>query len=80
MPSPSQGDSVPDEVNVREAARLLGLHENTVRNMADDGRLPLKRKLPGSGFRRFSRADVLRMREEMWTTFPPETTIDGGDA
>lgn len=43
-------------VNVREAARILGVHENTVRNMADDGRLPtVDNPTP---FRRFLRADV----------------------
>jgi excisionase family DNA binding protein len=69
------GQSNSDEMNVREVAELLGLHENTIRNMADDGRLPPARRLPGSGFRRFRRADVLRMRAEMWSQFAPDTPM-----
>ena len=45
------------------------MHENTVRNLADRGELKAVR-LPGSGFRRFLKADVDRMRNEMWSQFP----------
>ena len=44
-------------VNVREAARLLGVHENTVRAWVDSGVLSARR-LPGSGFRRVSVASI----------------------
>lgn len=51
-------------LNVRETARRLGVHENTVRNWADRGILrPLR--LPGSGYRRFDVADVDRIAREM---------------
>ena len=36
-------------LGVREAARLLGVHENTIRNWVDDGTLDAER-LPGSGY------------------------------
>jgi excisionase family DNA binding protein len=52
------------QLNVRETARRLGVHENTVRNWADRGVLrPLR--LPGSGYRRFDVADVDRIAREM---------------
>jgi excisionase family DNA binding protein len=51
-------------LNVRETARRLGVHENTVRNWADRGILRPMR-LPGSGYRRFDVADVERLAQEM---------------
>jgi excisionase family DNA binding protein len=47
-------------VGVREAARLLGVHENTVRAWVDSGLLGARR-LPGSGFRRVSVASIQRV-------------------
>jgi len=53
-----------EQLNVRETARRLGIHENTVRNWANRGILrPLR--LPGSGYRRFDVADVDRIAREM---------------
>jgi excisionase family DNA binding protein len=52
-----------DYVNVREAARLLGVHENTIRNWVDDGRLSARR-LPGSGYRRILVASIQRILDE----------------
>jgi excisionase family DNA binding protein len=60
-------------MNVRDAAARLGVHENTVRNIERRGELKAIR-LPGSGFRRFRREDVERMRQEMWSQFAPDTT------
>ena len=61
-------------MNVRETAARLGVHENTVRNWEAKGLLPAAR-LPGSGYRRFSRAEVERMRVEMWSQFAPATEM-----
>lgn len=61
-------------LNVRETARELGVHENTVRNLERRGDLKAVR-LPGSGFRRFRKEDVTRMREEMWAQFAPDTAM-----
>ncbi len=61
-------------LNVRETAKQLGVHENTVRNLEKRGLLQAAR-LPGSGFRRFRKADIDRMREEMWSQFAPDTTL-----
>jgi excisionase family DNA binding protein len=66
--------STTEFVNVREAARKLGVHENTVRNLEKRGQLKAVR-LPGSGFRRFRKQDIERMREEMWSQFAPDTTM-----
>ena len=66
--------SNPEFMNVRDAAARLGVHENTVRNIERRGELAAIR-LPGSGFRRFRKEDVERMREEMWSQFAPDTTM-----
>jgi excisionase family DNA binding protein len=57
-------------LNVRETARILGVHENTVRNWQEKGLLHAVR-LPGSGFRRFDREQVERLRDEMWGQLAP---------
>lgn len=64
--------STTEFLNVRETARELGVHENTVRNLEKKGTLKAVR-LPGSGFRRFLKEDVDRMRDEMWSEFAPAT-------
>lgn len=61
-------------LNVRQTARELDVHENTVRNLEKKGELKAVR-LPGSGFRRFLKEDVDRMREEMWSQFAPDTEL-----
>lgn len=63
-----------DFLNVRETAKELGVHENTIRNLEKKGTLKAVR-LPGSGFRRFRKEDVDRMREEMWSQFAPDTEL-----
>jgi excisionase family DNA binding protein len=52
-------------LNVRDTARVLGVHENTVRNWEARGVLHAVR-LPGSGFRRFAAQDVEQLRAEMF--------------
>jgi len=49
-------------LGVRETARLLGVHENTVRNWASDGKL-VSSRLPGARQHRFAREDVMSLRE-----------------
>jgi excisionase family DNA binding protein len=61
-------------MNVRETAKHLGVHENTVRNWQSSGILR-GFKLPGSGFRRFSREEVERMRREMLGSYAPATEL-----
>lgn len=61
-------------LNVRETARILGVHENTVRNWEARG-IIVAIRLPGSGFRRFPPDEVERMRSEMWNTFPAPVVI-----
>lgn len=57
-------------LSVRETARRLGVHENTVRNWQDRGVLRAV-KLPGSGYRRFDPAEVERLRAEMLNNLAP---------
>jgi excisionase family DNA binding protein len=57
-------------LNVRDTARALGVHENTVRNWEERGILRAVR-LPGSGYRRFSVQDVERLRTEMFEQLAP---------
>jgi excisionase family DNA binding protein len=59
-------------LNVRDTARVLGVHENTVRNWEERGILRAVR-LPGSGYRRFSVQDVERLRAEMFDQLAPAT-------
>jgi excisionase family DNA binding protein len=59
-------------LNVRDTARALGVHENTVRNWQERGILRAVR-LPGSGYRRFSSQDVERLRAEMFEHLAPAT-------
>lgn len=66
--------STTDFLNVRQTAKELGVHENTVRNLEKKGTLKAVR-LPGSGFRRFLKKDVDRMREEMWSEFAPDAEL-----
>jgi hypothetical protein len=59
-------------LNVRDTARDLGVHENTIRNWEARGLLRAVR-LPGSGFRRFAVEDVERLRAEMFEQLAPPT-------
>jgi excisionase family DNA binding protein len=61
-------------MNVRQTAELLGVHENTVRNWNERGLLR-GYKLPGSGYRRFPREEVERMRREMLEQYAPMTEL-----
>jgi excisionase family DNA binding protein len=61
-------------LNVRETAQRLGVHENTVRNWQARGVLR-GIKLPGSGFRRFPREEIERMRGEMLASYAPATEL-----
>lgn len=56
------GERASDILSVRETAKLLGVHENTVRNWAKTGVLPDAR-VPGTKFFRFRRSDVERLRD-----------------
>lgn len=50
-------------LNVRETARRLGVHENTVRNWAKSGLLRSVR-VPGSRFHRFDAREVERLHKQ----------------
>ncbi len=52
-----------DFLNVRDAARALEVHENTIRNWVKEGRLSDAR-LPGSRFIRLERSAVERLRDQ----------------
>jgi excisionase family DNA binding protein len=56
-------------MQVRQAARALGVHENTIRRWEDRGLLRAVR-LP-SGVRRFRVEDVEALREQMFNGFAP---------
>jgi excisionase family DNA binding protein len=60
---------------VRRAARLIGVHENTIRNWADRGIIQSV-NLPGSNFRRIPTDEVERVRREMWGSLES----DGSDS
>ncbi|MGY1593092.1 helix-turn-helix domain-containing protein [Geodermatophilus sp. SYSU D00708] len=56
-------------LNVRETARRLGVHENTVRNWARQGLLP-EARVPGSRFHRFRATDVERLIAQRGSAAP----------
>lgn len=56
-------------MKVREAAKTLGVHENTVRRWEERGLLRAVR-LP-SGVRRFRPEDIEAVRAQMFTGFAP---------
>lgn len=56
-------------MNVREAARALEVHENTIRNWVKEGRLADAR-LPGSRFIRVERSAVERLRDQRGSNVP----------
>jgi excisionase family DNA binding protein len=61
---------VEHRLSVRETARRLGVHENTIRNWEAKGLLRATR-LPASGYRRFDAAEVDRMRNDMLNNAAP---------
>jgi len=62
-------DRMAQLMQVRQAARTLGVHENTVRRWEERGLLQAVR-LP-SGVRRFRAEDVEAMRAQMFSGFAP---------
>jgi excisionase family DNA binding protein len=58
----------------REAAKRLGVHENTVRNWADAGILPVAEVLPGTRYRRYDPADVEQLKQKMAAQAPAGVT------
>ena len=55
--------AAPEFLNVRETARRLAVHENTVRSYAKQGLLPDAR-VPGTSFYRFRASDVERLKAQ----------------
>jgi excisionase family DNA binding protein len=55
-------------MQVRQAARGLGVHENTVRRWEEQGLIKAVR-LP-TGVRRFRPEDVAALRDQMFSGFP----------
>ena len=61
-------------MQVREAARALGVSENTIRRWEERGLIPAVR-LP-SGVRRFRSADIEAARARMYERLPPLNDAD----
>jgi excisionase family DNA binding protein len=51
-------------VTMKEAARMLGVHQQTIRSWEKRGLIRLVR-LPGSGYRRVPRAEIERLLPQM---------------
>lgn len=65
---------MPELMQVREAARALGVSENTMRRWEQRGLIPAVR-LP-SGVRRFRRADIESAQARMYDGLPPLAESD----
>ena len=61
-------------MQVREAARALGVSENTIRRWEERGLIPAVR-LP-SGVRRFRREDIDAIKARMYEGLPPLAESD----
>lgn len=65
-------------LSVRQTARALGVHENTVRNWSSSGRLPTVRNRDSENqskhFRKFRESDVMTLKAQR--TSPPPTYHD----
>ena len=61
-------------MQVRQAARELGVHENTLRRWEERGLIQAVR-LP-SGVRRFRPEDIHALRDQMFTGFAPVRADD----
>jgi excisionase family DNA binding protein len=48
-----------DYVKVAEAARILGISQNTLRSWAEARKIPMRRN-PANGYRLFRRSDLAR--------------------
>ncbi|MEO8689322.1 MAG: MerR family DNA-binding transcriptional regulator [Solirubrobacteraceae bacterium] len=66
-----------DLLQVRQAARMLGVHENTLRRWEQKGLLHAVR-LP-SGVRRFDSAEVEAVRAEMYRGMPAPAAEESDD-
>ena len=68
-----RGEQMPTSefMNVRETAKQLGVHENTVRNWEKSGILRGFWACPVQGTVGFPRDEIERMRREMLTSYPP---------
>jgi helix-turn-helix protein len=67
-----------DVIGVREAARIVGVHENTIRNWAKAGLLD-SAAMPTNGerrFRRFSRIQVERLAQLELPKPPPADHVE----
>jgi excisionase family DNA binding protein len=53
-----------DMLTIREVAKLLHVHPNTLRRWSDDGRLKAYR-ITSRGDRRFRQQDVINLLEEL---------------
>ncbi len=55
---------VKDYLRVKEAAELLGVSPNTLRNWAGDGKIRVHRN-PVNGYRLFARSDLERLLQKI---------------
>lgn len=72
-------DRQDDYLNVRDTAKLLGVHENTVRLWVKNGTLASS-KLPGARSHRFARVEVERLiadRGQNASAIAPQLRMDG---
>ena len=66
-------NDTPEWVSLRKAADMLGVHPATVRNWADEGKLPTRRTQ--GGHRRFKRDDIVHYAQTQGELQPVEVQV-----
>ena len=59
-------------VKIAEAARILGVSQNTLRAWAEAGKIPVRRN-PANGYRLFKRADLDRYLSKLDSSHRPRS-------
>ena len=62
---------IAEYVNVAEAAKILGVAQNTLRKWADRGEIPMHR-IPANGYRLFKRSDLEKFLNQVERPVKPK--------
>ena len=61
-----------DYVKTAEAAKILGVAQNTLRKWAEEGQIPVRRN-PANGYRLFKRSDLEKFLKQLERADKPKS-------